>query len=124
MALVTATANKVLDLILRNVALTPPTSIYLSLHTADPGDTGANEVSGGSYARQQITMSAASGKATSNSGDITFNGMPACTATHVGIWGSVSGGTIWLTGILTLSRTIEAGDSFKISLGDLDIGLA
>ena len=35
------------------------TNVYVSLHTASPADNGANEVSGGSYARLQPDWTAA-----------------------------------------------------------------
>jgi hypothetical protein len=34
--------DKVIDHMLRNQAFTPPTTVYASLHTSDPGETGAN----------------------------------------------------------------------------------
>lgn len=44
--------NHVLEWIFKQDQLpTPPTGIWVSLHGTDPGDTGANEISGGSYAR-------------------------------------------------------------------------
>jgi hypothetical protein len=55
---------------------------YLSLHTADPGTTGANEVSGGSYARQAITWNAASGgEQTSSDGQTFYWGDPTAAVT-------------------------------------------
>lgn len=69
---------------------------YISAHTADPSTNGANEVSGGSYARQQTTWAAATG-----SGPVTRTGsqvaipMPsgATTVTHFGLWSAATGGT-------------------------------
>lgn len=53
---------------------TPPSSVYISLHTADPGQTGASEVTttAGSgwvgYARQAVVCGTASGSAGANLG--------------------------------------------------------
>lgn len=61
-------------------------TLTISAHTADPGDNGANEVTGGTYARQSITYGAAAG------GIIDLSNAPAIpipsgvTVTHVGIW--------------------------------------
>lgn len=96
---------------------------YVSLHTGDPGATGANEVTGGSYARQAVTLSAASNKASSNSGALNFTGMPAATITHVGIWTAASDGTFEIGGSLTASKTTNAGDTFQFPVGDLDVAL-
>jgi hypothetical protein len=56
--------------------LTPlTTTAYVSLHIADPGTTGANEVSGGAYARQgPIAFANAGAEPTvaSNSAILTF----------------------------------------------------
>lgn len=48
--------KRILDwLFKQTVASAPPTNLYISLHSADPGDTAAtaaaNEISGGGYAR-------------------------------------------------------------------------
>lgn len=114
----------IIDHIFRNQAFTPPTTIYCSLHTADPAETGANECTGGSYARQSVTFSAASGGASSNSGALNFTGMPACTVTHVALWSLVSGGNCLMEGALTSSKAVGAGDTFQIAIGDLDLSMA
>lgn len=123
MAFLTSTANKIIDKILNNTDFSQPTSLYVSLHTADPSGTGANEVTGGSYARQSVSFNSASSKATSNSADIDFAGMPAVTVTHVAIWDASSGGTVWWEGSLTAQKTTESGDTLRIPAGDLDVTL-
>lgn len=76
------------------------TDPWVALHTADPGETGANEVSGGTgpYARQQAAFGAASAGAVANSAQIDFAGMPATTVWAWSIWTAVSGGTCLWTG--------------------------
>lgn len=65
---------------------------YISAHTADPSTTGTNEVSGGSYARQQTTWAAAS--AGSRAGSQVSVPIPAATSvTHWGIWSASTAGT-------------------------------
>lgn len=68
---------------------------YASLHTADPGDTGANEVTGGTpaYARKAVTMGAASAGAIAATNQPVFDVPGGTTVTHVGFWSAVSGGT-------------------------------
>lgn len=58
-----------------------------SLHTAFPGLTGANEVSGGSpaYARQTVSFGAAAGGTRTLSAAVTFN-VPATTVRWFGFW--------------------------------------
>lgn len=71
-------------------------AVYISVHTADPGATGANEVVGGSYARVATTWAAASAAAKSGSA-VTLNIPAGTTITHFGLWTAVSGGT-YVTG--------------------------
>src|SRR5438552_4192522 len=66
---------------------------YASLHTADPGGSGASEVSGGGYARQPATWDAASGQIGALNGTLTFAGPSNGAATYIGFWSAVSAGT-------------------------------
>lgn len=100
------------------------TAVYVSLHTADAGETGASEVTGGSYARQgPETFSAAASGASDNDSQIDFTNMPAVTVTHVGLWDAATAGNFLWSGALTTSRTLSAGDTFRIAAGDLDVSL-
>lgn len=114
MARATTLKNTILDLYLSGA--TP----YISLHTADPVGTGANEVTGGSYVRKPATMGAAAAGATDNTVAIEYTDMPACTVTHCGIWSALAG-TWQQGGALTASKTVNAGDTFRFPIGDLDV---
>lgn len=105
---------------------------FVSLHTADPSDGTLDEVSGGSYARQQVHEAgdastpqwntAASGLV-DNSEDIDFNDMPATTVTHVAIVASATEGTddvLW-SGALDANKTTESGDTLRFPAGDLNL---
>jgi hypothetical protein len=107
----TAYANKILDALFNNTALAI-TMPYISLHTADPGTTGASEVTGGSYARQAASFGAASGKALATDAAVEFGPMPACTVTHYGVWDALAGAFV-LGGPLTASKVINSGDTFR-----------
>lgn len=64
---------------------------HLSLHTADPGSTGANEASGGTYARVALSWGAASA-GDADAAEATVD-VPAGAYTHYGIWSASTGGT-------------------------------
>lgn len=97
---------------------------YLALFTAAPSDAGGGtELSGSGYARQALSVAAASSRATSNDADITFG--PASgswgTVTHVAIFdASTSGNMLWWSA-LAVSKTVTAGESFLVATGDLDL---
>lgn len=102
---------------------------YVSLHTADPGETGANESVGGSYARQQTDFTAAAAGTLENVAAVTFAGMAAGDVVGWGIWDAVSAGNCFMTGwfstvgrvaIMTLSGTTDifTSDSHGFVLDD------
>lgn len=66
---------------------------HVSLHSAAPGDTGINELSGGGYARVAATFSAASGGARALSVDVDMTAPAGSTVAYVGYWTALSGGT-------------------------------
>jgi hypothetical protein len=113
--------DKLLDHYLKGAAFTQPTNIYISLHTADPGTTGASEVVGGSYARQlaNTSFAAAAGGSKVSNAIIDFLGMPAATITHVGIWDALAGGNFLEGGALAASKTTNSGDTFELPIGQL-----
>ncbi len=91
-----------------------PRLTHVSLHTADPGTTGASEAAGGSYARQALTWSAASaGIAVAN--EVTFS-VPAGTYTHFGVWNAASGGTFRGGNALTTSAIISPAGEVKVTV--------
>lgn len=114
--------NKILNKVFRNVDFTVTTP-FVSLHTADPGETGASEVTGGSYARQAGTFTVPAAGATENTANIDFTNMPAVTVTFVGIWDASSGGNFVWGGALAASKTVNSGDTFRITAALLDITL-
>jgi len=73
---------------------------YASLHTAEPGETGVSESTGGSpaYARQAITWNAPAEGSPDGDVEMTLNAavvfdVPASTITHVGFWSEEGDGS-------------------------------
>lgn len=126
--------NIVLDHVTGKTAYEMPT-IYVGLATADPTDAGTgasfNEcANSGSYARKSTVggdWNAASGGATSNANDITFVEATGSwgTATHFALLdsGSWGAGNMIAHSILTVSKTIDSGDTPKFAAGELDVTL-
>lgn len=130
----TAFANyleeKIVDWALRATAMgTAPASVWVALHTGDPGETGAsNEVTGGSYARVEVTAGfSAHGAAgpTSNSAEILFPTASANwgTVSHWSIHDASTAGNCLFKDTLTASRNVLSGDAFRFSAGTLQITL-
>lgn len=99
---------------------------YVSLHTADPGNGGSNEVAGGSYARQgpiTFTNAGANPTVASNTGVITF---PAATAGwgtigFFGIWDAATAGNFRGSGALSVSTPVNSGDTARFLANALTI---
>jgi hypothetical protein len=108
------------------------TTVYVSLHTADPGDTGANEVTGGNYARIGVanagwTKTTGGTASATNTADITFPASGTVTwsgtVTHVGIWSATTAGNFLYGGALSASKTVASGDVFKFTATNLTISV-
>lgn len=124
-ALTNTGENRCLDFILGLTATAPTTPLKVALVTANGSDTAAGtEVTGGSYARQDLSVGAASGGATSNSADLVFTGMPAATVVGVEIWDSAGTPVRLWYGALAASRTVSAGDELRVPAGDLDLSIS
>ena len=112
---------------LRNTTYTSVATVYVSLWTSDPTDAGSGtEVSGGSYARTSVTFAAPSNGVTTNNADVTF---PTATASWgtvgwIGINDAATSGNLLYHSPLDTSKTIDTGDIFKISSGNLSVTLA
>ena len=67
---------------------------WISVHTASPGTTGANEATGGApaYARKQTTWSGGASDGVTTGSQVTFD-LPAGTYSHIGIWSASTAGT-------------------------------
>ncbi len=119
MATSTYLRNAILNKVLRNTDFTV-TAAYVSLHTADPGLTGASEVTGGSYARQLVAFDAAASGATQNTAIEDFTNMPAATVTHGGVWDALTSGNFLYGNALAASKTVNSGDTFRFPIADID----
>ena len=137
-ALTTASANDVLNLILRNVALPwAGTTKYFSLHTGTigaAGDQTTNEVSYTGYARVAATTTtgglfdAAASGATTNNAPVTFGNPTAgsfpIVVTHVGLGANASGaGTCIEYTALDSPLTINLNVQPNFATGVLDFTL-
>ena len=102
--------------------------LYLALETeaGDDGNSGT-EVTGGSYARQEVAFAAPTAgdppSTVANSDPVAFADLPSCTVTSAALYSQAAGGTrYWFTS-LTAPRVINAGDTFTINAGDLVLTL-
>jgi hypothetical protein len=141
--------NKILDHILKfgNGSVTvgtgagyaPPAVLYLALFNNTSTNTAANleagtltdetVTSGGTlYARKSVTFASASGGSSATDATVTFDtaGADWGTITHIAIMdgGTRGSGNVLFWGAVTTSKTIQTGDTFQVSSGNLTIALS
>jgi hypothetical protein len=102
------------------------TTTYVSLHTADPGATGASEVAGGAYARQGPAAFSNAGSnptVASNSAILTYAAATAAwgTITHFGLWDALASGNFRGSGALNTPKAVNAGDTARFAAGALTL---
>jgi hypothetical protein len=133
--------NKVLDHVLKygTAPYTGASTLYLALFNNTSGSAATNleagtltdetVTSGGTlYARQSVTFASASGGTSATNATVTFPtaGANWGTITHVAVMdgGTAGSGNVLFYGAVTTSKTIETGDTFQVSSGNLTIALA
>jgi hypothetical protein len=119
------------DGIAENDTTSPNTSLYVSLHTADPGEAGTqatNETAYTNYARVAVGRSGSgfsrSGSTITNVGAVAFaqcGATPGASLTHFGVGLGSSGATVLIaSGALTAPLAISTGVTPSFAAGDLD----
>lgn len=106
-------------------------SLYIALHTGDPGEAGTaatSESAYGSYARQAVARSGAGWTVTANEAEnAALIQFPECssgseTISHVSITTAVSGTSkILYSGALSASRSVSSGIQPQFAAGSLTV---
>jgi hypothetical protein len=131
----TYTKNNILKALLQGTTFPLPTGTYISLHTADPGATGANEVTTGAmpaYVRRKAEGAGALGTGWStpttgvstNANQLTFpsnNGAGVVTVTHFAIWDALTAGNCLESAALSTSRALSVGDILVFDIASLSV---
>ena len=128
--------NKVLDHVLKVAAYTQPSTLYLGLFNNISTNAAANleagtltdetSTSGTGYARKTVAFAAASSGTSASSATVTFDTAIATwgTITHIAVMDAITGGNVLFYGAVTTAKTIDIGDTFQVTSGNLTITLA
>lgn len=118
--------RKLLDHFLGVTPFTAPAARHASVHTADPGETGASE---GNMVRQAVTTfgaaSAASPSVSNPAGTITWTNNSGATivVTHLGLFDAATAGNFLVGGPLSASQSVPAGAQLVVAAADFDVTL-
>jgi uncharacterized Zn-binding protein involved in type VI secretion len=130
-------ADKILTWVKGVTFPTALSTVYVSLHSGDPGTAGSNNnvqaTVTGSANRTAVTTStfstvgAAPGggfQVTNNNAvQMTTNASGSATVTYFGVWDAVTGGNFLASGALTSSVDVVTGDTVQFNAGALAIRL-
>ncbi len=87
---------------------------WVSLHTGPPGTTGANEVTGGAYTREQTTWGAISGGSRTGS-QVSVDVPSGVTVTHWGLHTLASAGVYYAGFELDVAETFGAPGQYLLT---------
>lgn len=130
-------ADKILIWIKGTTFPTALSTVYISLHSSDPGTAGTNGdvqlTVTGSADRTSVTTSTFSSVGSAPGGgfqvtnnnpvQITASATGGATITHFGVWDAVTGGNFLASGSLTASVGVVIGDTVQFNAGALAIRL-
>lgn len=132
------TEQNIINALLLGMAFPLPTNTWVSLHTSDPGEDGANEVITAqwpSYVRLCAELTNVMGTGwtapvdgvSSNLNQLIFptydGGLPT-TITHLAVYDAPSGGHMLVYAPLTATRTIAPDDVFLFDVNSISIAAA
>lgn len=88
---------------------------FISLHTGNPGTTGANEVAGGSYVRVATTWGTPAAGSMAGS-QVTINVPAGTTITSWGLWSLSSAGNFFDGGALPTNVLYSVAGTYLITV--------
>lgn len=107
----------------KNTAFTGAATLYLALYTSNPNpDNSGTEASFTNYARVAISWGSVASHQVSNNANITF---PAAgvsagqTITYLAIFDALTSGNLYSFAPATISLTVNTGDIYQVSTGNL-----
>lgn len=130
--------NKLLDHTLRygTAPYTGVSTLYLALFNNTSGNAATNleagtltdevTTSSSAYSRKAVTFAAASSGSSASSATVTFDTATASwgSITHIAVMDAATSGNVLFYGAVTTAKTIDTGDTFQVSSGNLTIALA
>jgi len=93
------------------------TTLFVQLHTGDPGASGTANVSS-TTTRQALNYAAASAGSQAITGTTQWTawaGTNGEVVTHISVWGASSAGTFYYSVALTASKTVNTGDTLTLT---------
>ena len=104
-----------------DVGTLPIENVYVKLHIGDPGEDGTGNPAAETDRVEMTAAAAAAGAATNDNAITWTNVSNAETYSAISLWDNSTAGNCLMYGNLTASKAVNAGDTFTIAAGDLDV---
>lgn len=115
--------DKLLDLVFNGTSYAGQSTVYVKLHTGDPGEACTSNAAGETTRKAATVGNSSSGTVTSDA-DITWTNVSTSeTYSHISLWDNSTGGNALWYGQLSSSKAVNAGDTFTIPSGSLTVSL-
>jgi len=108
-------ANKVLDGITRTGTFPTAGTLFVRLHTGDPGAAGTANSSAVTTRSAATFGSAASGGVATMTNTPSWSMTTTETISHISLWDASSGGNFLWSGALTASKSVSNSDTLNLS---------
>jgi hypothetical protein len=116
--------NAMLDSFAGATNYTGTTTFFVKLHLGDPGAAGTSNPAT-ETTRKQFAFSAASVGTTSNTGQVDWTSYPAAESiSWVSMWDASTSGTYLGKDQLATTQAMSVGETFRMRVGDIDLGIA
>jgi hypothetical protein len=107
--------NKILEHTTGKTAWTMPATVYVKLHTGDPGEAATSNAATEATRKSAAWAAASSGSIATNATLEWTNVAATETITHWSLWDAATSGNALWTGALSSSAAVTAGDTFQIT---------
>lgn len=96
--------------------------VWAKLHTGDPGSAGTNNAAVETTRKQVTFGNAATGRAITNTAVLEWTNVAGTeTVTHVSLWDAAAAGNFLGRDDLSAAAPLQAGDTLRIPVGELDL---
>lgn len=120
----TSEATSLLAAVFNAGTYTGDASLFVQLHTGDPGTAGTANVASNST-RKSITFAAAASGAVASSNAPSWTSVPTSeTYAYISIWSASTGGSCRWSGPLNASQAVTAGDTYTLTSGQVTVSLS
>lgn len=118
--------DSLLNLVLGNTTFPAITTVWASLHTADPGETGTGSPLA-SCPRFSVAFGAAASATAANNATASVVASSTGTVTFVGLWDGSATATanhLWSGALGTAKTVANVGDTVTLASGALTVSLS